>query len=97
MRNDELVSIITKTHPRVDPTASSGSNNEIEEPQIKQTNRRSVSRHRFEIEGEAFIVTLQDEEEPRNIKKALNCPTKEKWKKVMKEEIESMKQIRCKN
>ena len=34
----------------------------------------------FEIKGEAFIVTPQDEEELRNIQEALNYPTKENWK-----------------
>ena len=46
-----------------------------------------VLQHRFEIEKEAFIVTPQDEKEPRNIKEYLNCPTKENWKNAM----ESMK------
>ena len=38
LRNDELVSKITQTHPRVDPTmlvGSSGSNNEIDESPLK--------------------------------------------------------------
>ena len=59
----------------------SRSNNEIKESKIKQTNRQPVPRHLFEIEGEAFIIPPQDEEEPRNIKQAVNCLTKEKWKK----------------
>jgi len=37
------------------------------------------------------MVAPQDEYEPRNIKEALNCPSKEKWIYAMKEEIESMK------
>jgi Reverse transcriptase (RNA-dependent DNA polymerase) len=37
------------------------------------------------------MIVMQDEEEPRNIQKALICLTKEKWMKAMKEEIESMR------
>ena len=47
-------------------------------------NCQLIPRHRFEIEGEAFIVTPQDEEETRNIKEALNCPAKENWKNAWK-------------
>ena len=36
------------------------------------------------------MVTPQDEEEPRNIKEALNCPAKENWKNTMEEEMEFM-------
>ena len=35
----------------------SGSNNEIDKSSLRQTNRQSIPRRRFEIEGEAFIVT----------------------------------------
>ena len=38
-----------------------------------------------------FIIAPQDEDEPRNINEALNCPNKEKWIYAMKEEMESMK------
>ena len=54
-------------------------------------NRQPIPRHQFEIKGEAFIVTPQDEEEPRNIKEALDCHAKENWKNAMEEEMESMK------
>ena len=54
-------------------------------------NCQPIPHRQFEIEWEAFIVTPQDEEEPKNIKEALNCLTKEKWKKAMEEDMESMK------
>ena len=84
LRNDELVSNIAQTLPVVDPTmltGPSGSNNEIEEPQIRQTNPQLVPHPQFEIEREAFIVTPQHVEDPRNIKAAHNYPAKEKGKK----------------
>ena len=58
--NDELVSKITQTHPGVDLTilaGPSGSNNEIDESPLRQTNRQPIPRRRFEIEGETFIVS----------------------------------------
>ena len=69
----------------------SGSNIRINESPLRRTNRQPIPRCRFEIEGEAFIVTPKDEEEPINIKQTLNCPMKENWKNAMEEEMESMK------
>ena len=72
MGNGALVSKITQTHPGVYPTMLVGlsrSNNELKETQLRRTNCQPIHRRRFEIEGEAFIVTLHDEEEPKNIKR----------------------------
>ena len=57
--NDELVSKITQTQPRVDPTllvGPSGRNNELNESQLRRMSHQSIPRRRFEIEGETFIV-----------------------------------------
>ena len=37
------------------------------------------------------MVSLEDDEEPKNVKEALSCPSAEKWIKAMQEEMESMK------
>ena len=99
MRSDELNS----THSQLQPsevTISSLPNpsgsimgNDVQSVQspIRRTSRQSIPRRRFDIEGETFMVAPQDEDEPRNINEALNCPSKEKWIHAMEEEIESMK------
>ena len=37
------------------------------------------------------MILPQDEDEPKNFKEAISCPNKEKWIKVMEEEMESMR------
>jgi uncharacterized protein (UPF0147 family) len=37
------------------------------------------------------MIVMQDEEEPKNIRKALTCPAKEKWMKAMEEEMKSIR------
>ena len=59
--------------------------------QIRQSNRARVPKRHFPIENESYMIVMQDEEEPTNIREALTCPAKEKWMKVMEEEIESMR------
>ena len=51
----------------------------------------SILRHRFEIEGETFMCTSQDEHEPKSYREALSSLTFEKWKAIMIEEMVSMK------
>ena len=93
-RQNELISNVPQSSLETNPNlvfGPSGSNIRINESPLRRMNRQSIPRSRFEIEGEAFIDTLQDEEEPRNIKEALNCHAKENWKNAMEEEMESMK------
>ena len=49
-----------------------------------------VPRHRFEIEGEAFMIA-HDKEEPKTIQESLSGPTSKEWNKAMEKEINSMK------
>ena len=76
---------------------SNGTNIESEESvpplesQLRRSNRIGIPRRRFDIEGETFMILPQDDEEPRNIREALQCPAKEKWMKAMEEEMESMR------
>jgi hypothetical protein len=58
---------------------------------LRHSNRARVPKHHFSIENESYMIVMQDEEEPKNIREALICLTKEKWMKVMKEETESMR------
>ena len=77
-----------------DPNETNLDNEELvsqQESQLRRSNRVGISRRRFDIEGEAFMILPQEDEEPRNIKEALQCPAKEKWMKAMEEEMESMR------
>ena len=55
-----------------------------------QTCALPISRRRFEIEGETFMIASHDEEEPKNINEALFGLKAKEWIKTMEEEIESM-------
>ena len=50
-----------------------------------------VPRHRFEIEGEAFMCAPQETNEPKNYQEAMTSPTSEKWKLAMQNQMESMR------
>ena len=45
----------------------------------------------FPLENEVYIVTPDDDEEPKTVKKALECPAKEKWKVVLEKTMELMR------
>ncbi|MCD7461844.1 hypothetical protein HAX54_047233, partial [Datura stramonium] len=58
----------------LDISGSSGSNSTIDNSISQSHPRRTQIPHRlFEIKGETFIVTYQDEEDPQNINEALTC------------------------
>jgi hypothetical protein len=59
--------------------------------QIRHNNCSRVPKYYFLIKNESYMIVIQDEKEPRNIREAFTCHTKEKWMKAMKEEIESMR------
>lgn len=66
-----------------DIAGQSGSNLSIDksiyQSQPRQMSHPQVLRRRFEIEGEVFVVTPDDEEQ-RNINEAFTCSAKEKFK-----------------
>ena len=62
-----------------------------DDSQLRRSIRSKTPRKCFQIENEAYIVTPQDDDELETIKEAFECPTKEKWKVALEEEIESMK------
>ena len=63
------------------PQESSGSGRISEfvsqELELRRSNRKSTPHCHFEIEGEAFLITSQDSDEPRTVHKALSCLTEE--------------------
>ena len=64
-----------------------------EKSQPRRSNRERIPRHRFEIEGEAFMIA-HDGEEPKTIQQALFGSNAKKWFKAMEEEMNSMKSNR---
>ena len=61
------------------------------EPQLQCSGRKGISHYCFNIKsGETFMIITQDEDESRNIIRALSSSNKENWTKVIKEEMESM-------
>ena len=61
-----------------------------EQSQPRRNNREKIPRRQFEIEGEAFMIS-HDEEELKTFKEALCGPTSKEWIKAMEEEMNSMK------
>ena len=77
----------------VDPSPS-GSNplrSEVLPEQPRRSSRSSVPKRHFDIEGEAFIVTPEDDKEPKSVNEALTSPAKDHWRNAMEEEMESMR------
>jgi hypothetical protein len=62
-----------------------------QQPQLRRRKCRNLPRRRFEIEGEAFMIALHDDDEPRTVQEALSSFAKDEWIKAMDDEIESMK------
>jgi len=83
-----------------DPSRNSGSDilsiptlmeQDHEQSQPRRSIRELIPRRRFEIEREAFMIALQDDEEPKTFSHALSGPKAREWIKAMEEEMESMK------
>jgi len=64
---------------------------DYEQSQPRRSIREPIPRRRFEIEGEAFMIAPQDDEEPKTFNHALSGPKASEWIKAMEEEMESMK------
>ena len=65
--------------------------NDNESSLLGRGKRSKIPKKRFSVESEAFIVAPEDDEEPKTVKAALECPAKEKWKVALEDEMESMK------
>ena len=46
----------------------------------------------FNIDGEALITILQDNDEPNTIEEALSSPNKDKWINALEDKMKSMKE-----
>jgi hypothetical protein len=62
-----------------------------EQSQPRRSIREPIPRRQFDIEGEAFIIAPQHDEEPKTFSHALSGSKASEWIKAMKEEMESMK------
>ena len=73
------------------PSGSTPLEEDSQQPQPHRSKRGSVPRRRFEIDEEAFMVSSQDDEEPRTVQEALSSSASDKWMKAMDDEMESMR------
>ena len=72
--------------PQLDHSGSIAVNDSLmPESSTRRSRRIRVPRRHFEIEGEAFILTSHDGDEPKNVNQALNSPAKKLWIKAMEE------------
>ena len=77
----------------IDPSGNNKKDDEFIslDPQLRRTSHKSIPHHHFDIEGKAFIIAPQEEDEPRSIPEAFSFPTKDRWMKAMKEEIKAVR------
>jgi hypothetical protein len=61
------------------------------QPQLRRSKHANVPCHRFEIEGEAFMVSSQDNYELKIVQEVLSSSTKSKWIKAMNVEMELLR------
>ncbi|KAL1209598.1 Retrovirus-related Pol polyprotein from transposon TNT 1-94 [Cardamine amara subsp. amara] len=63
----------------------------LQEFELRKSNRGKIPRRHFEIEGEAFMVALHDDLEPKSVYEALSCPNSDEWNGAIGKELESLK------
>ena len=73
-----------------DPNRRDSNSNNLTESSVRKSAGKGVSKRHYEIEGFAFIISPQDDNESKNVNEALSCPAKDEWVKAMEEEMESM-------
>ena len=61
------------------PSGSAPLEEDSQQPQPRRSKCESVPRHRYKIEGEAFMVSSQDDEKPRTVQEALSSSASDKW------------------
>ena len=82
---------ISDEHPIVSHPSGSKTIDKPIESQIRHSNRGFVPKRYFPIDRETFMIAMQDDEEPKSVNEALTCSAKEKWLKVIEEEMKSMR------
>ena len=73
------------------PSGSTPLQVDPQQPQPHRSNHENISRRRFEIEGEAFMIASQDDDEPKTVQEALSSSVSDEWMKAMNDEMESMR------
>ena len=58
---------------------------------LHQSERESIPRRQFKIEGEAFMIIVHNSDEPTTYQHAISSAAIKEWMNVMIEEIGSMK------
>ena len=58
-----------------------------QQPQPRRSNRGNVPHRCFKIEGEAFMIASQNDDEPKTVQKALSSFVSDEWMKAMNDEI----------
>ncbi len=92
VENDEEIPQTTRdSGSDLPPSGSIPLEVDSQQPQPRRSKRRNLPRRRFEIEGEAFMIALHDDDEPRTVQEALSSSAKDEWIKAMNDEIESMR------
>ena len=73
------------------PSGSTPLEVDPQQPYPCRSNRENVLRRCFEIEGEAFMIASQNDDEPKTVQEALSSSVSDEWMKVMNDEMESMR------
>ena len=62
-----------------------------------RSERGTIPRRHFEIEGESFICDSLDLDEPTSYEEALALPTSHEWIVAMRDEMDSMATFKSEN
>ena len=73
------------------PSGSTPLEVDPQQPYPCRSNRENVLRRCFEIEGEAFMIASQNDDEPKTVQEALSSSVSDEWMKAMNDEMESMR------
>ena len=72
------------------PSGSKPLNSDTQGSKVRRSERGTIPRRHFEIEGESFICDSLDVDEPTSYDEALASTTSHEWIVVMRDEMDSM-------
>ena len=72
------------------PSGSKPLNSDTQGSKVRRSERGTIPRRHFEIEGESFICDSLDLDEPTSYDEALASPASHEWIVVMRDEMDSM-------
>ena len=58
---------------------------------LRKSSRQIIPRRRFDIENEALMVLLGDDEKPRTVEETLSSLVRKEWKVALDKEMKSMR------